>query len=1335
MAEPTIELVATWKDLTDEGIARLRQKLAQLEQAEGKAASELAPLTGGMHELERSSFATARASDELEGEMAQGSQASRQWAESMHELAEAEQKVAAGSTEIAKPARRKALGEAFDFSKITAGAKEAGRELGGVFSALGGSGAANIVGRVALLGGAAAVIAGFASVLAHASKEATELERALTGAFTVIDERTISIEALRGEVLNLADDTGVAAKEIAEASSVLLQESTERNEAEVQALLESSVKLSRVGLLPVAESAKLLTDILDGYGKKAGESGRITALLFKGAKDAGVPVRDLGGAVSRLGILAGQLNVPLEEVIALIGQLRDRGVPAQSALFGVSSMLLKISGAVPGALDAIRAQGVELDVAALKGKGLIAVLQEVERASRGNEQARVQLFGSGRTASAIAEALRSSEGELQQRIQGLRSAESELDATLLRIQNRVDEKVKRASEKVDRFTTEIGIQLRAGLAAILPDSVPAPGANREFEQALIDYVGGSVARADLGKAIFGAQQLEKIRAEAQAAGSDAAGEFLRLFQENAQQFRSVGGAGGLSVPSQNLLDSLGTALEQALSSSGGLLGEDLRGPFIERLRKTFRLSEEEAEGVAENVGRTLKDAFGGEVVKTAADLERRAPEITRALLAGLARALPQLGADLQASGLQALNKAAEAANVERLFPDAARLARFESDGAGKFREVWEAVLVDPLKEGAGKAQKAAEEVLERLRKTAQAGAESFVGPREEGQAFLVPPKLQEAQQTLESFVSSPAARQITEPPEQVKEAMEALRAYADEAQKLHETLRRVQDDRLEGTEKEVRSRELAIEGLREQLAAVDAATPGYFALTDQIARLNEELEQFKVRSKGAREAQLQQQAEQLNSLLSLEGQGDDPAEDRRIFEARKKAEAELREAVGQLGGAALDELARARERINDLAGKAAQRLVAFAAVDPLTALNLPARLAAIARAASAAQVKVEADFADKRKDQLRSALQDTAELQTRLLPQVAQGYAQVTLQVSAQEAALEGLRRKLGQLAPEEQQAIAKLEGLLGALGGRQKQEFVLDLALKPRLELDELRASAELAREAQPILQQAQAELDALLEKPASSEEFLDVLDRARTKLLALEAAAQRSDAAFGRGVRAGFEAKIREFGNAAQNGFELAAGAMDSFVNQGNDALADFVLGAKKGTDAFKAFARGVAADLARLASQGLFRMLASSLFGGLFPSGGDLGGGEVLHATGGVFPGRVLGTTGTVGSYAAGGVAVGRQTAIIGDNSSGYEAFVPLPGPGRGIPVEFQGPAPAAGASVTVYYQVQQIDTKSGEQFLDGHARRLSEIIAHRMGGQSRALTQSTRRAARS
>ena len=96
----------------------------------------------------------------------------------------------------------------------------------------------------------------------------------------------------------------------------------------------------------------------------------------------------------------------------------------------------------------------------------------------------------------------------------------------------------------------------------------------------------------------------------------------------------------------------------------------------------------------------------------------------------------------------------------------------------------------------------------------------------------------------------------------------------------------------------------------------------------------------------------------------------------------------------------------------------------------------------------------------------------------------------------------------------------------------------------------------------------------------------------------------------------------------------------------------------------------------------------------------------------------------------SYAEGGVARSPQVAIFGEGK-GAEAFVPLPGPNRGIPVEFK--SMPSGGNITINYNpsIQALDGNSTKEVLLREARVIGDIIASEIAtGSNRSLTDVVR-----
>jgi len=123
----------------------------------------------------------------------------------------------------------------------------------------------------------------------------------------------------------------------------------------------------------------------------------------------------------------------------------------------------------------------------------------------------------------------------------------------------------------------------------------------------------------------------------------------------------------------------------------------------------------------------------------------------------------------------------------------------------------------------------------------------------------------------------------------------------------------------------------------------------------------------------------------------------------------------------------------------------------------------------------------------------------------------------------------------------------------------------------------------------------------------------------------------------------------------------------------------------------------------------------------------------------AEGGIMPGQMKSMRGfgdglPVRSYAMGGVATTPQHAIFAEKPGMAEAFVPLPGVGRGIPVEFKQP-PSESIAIVVNYTIQALDGLSVERMLEAHGRKIGDIAAGQIASRAnRALVTSIRGASR-
>lgn len=318
----------------------------------------------------------------------------------------------------------------------------------------------------------------------------------------------------------------------------------------------------------------------------------------------------------------------------------------------------------------------------------------------------------------------------------------------------------------------------------------------------------------------------------------------------------------------------------------------------------------------------------------------------------------------------------------------------------------------------------------------------------------------------------------------------------------------------------------------------------------------------------------------------------------------------------------------------------------------------------------------------------------------------------------------------------------------------------------------------ADIAEQVQPFAAQI-LELEGLLANTILSEAEASAV---QARIEGLKNAVREISAESVKGGEAfdkGFTASLQRFSEVASNDFkngaELATASTNAFTSSFSGLLNDIVLGTKSAGEAFKDFIRNFISGLVQAINQLIATKIAASILSALVP-GFAAAPAAPVAAAGGVVGGRLL-ATGSAGSgpfngppvagakffekggimagtmlaaasglpmraYAQGGVATEPQIAVFGEGR-GAEAFVPLPGPNRGIPVEFQNTpaamareqaqpmAPSINVQVDYNPSIQALDGRSTRDVLLREARAIGDIVAGEIAsGANRGLIESVR-----
>ena len=318
----------------------------------------------------------------------------------------------------------------------------------------------------------------------------------------------------------------------------------------------------------------------------------------------------------------------------------------------------------------------------------------------------------------------------------------------------------------------------------------------------------------------------------------------------------------------------------------------------------------------------------------------------------------------------------------------------------------------------------------------------------------------------------------------------------------------------------------------------------------------------------------------------------------------------------------------------------------------------------------------------------------------------------------------------------------------------------------------------ADIAEQVQPFASKI-LELEGLLANTILSEaEARTVQERIEQLKLKVREIASES-AKGGKAFDKGLTDSLRDFVDVAsndyKNGTALATASTNAFTSSFSGLLNDIVLGTKSAGEAFKDFIRNFISGLVQAINQLIATKIAAGILSALVPgfaaapaapvaaAGGVVGGrllatgpagsgpfngppvgGAKFFEKGGIMAGTMLAAASglPMRAYAQGGVATEPQIAVFGEGR-GAEAFVPLPGPNRGIPVEFQNTpaamareqaqmaAPSINVQVDYNPSIQALDGRSTRDVLLREARAIGDIVAGEIAsGANRGLIESVR-----
>jgi TP901 family phage tail tape measure protein len=187
---------------------------------------------------------------------------------------------------------------------------------------------------------------------------------------------------------------GVANKaELAAASYQALSAGFTKTGANLR-IIEAATKAAVGGLVDVTSVVEVTTKTLNAYGMSGDQAVKVTDSISKAIEFGQVQWSDYTSQLGRVASVAAIAGVSLDEVNAFIAAATKNGATAEIAFTGLGATLSTLLQPTEKSQKAAKALGVQWDLAALRGKGFSALLQELGQKAEGNTQLAAELLGS-----------------------------------------------------------------------------------------------------------------------------------------------------------------------------------------------------------------------------------------------------------------------------------------------------------------------------------------------------------------------------------------------------------------------------------------------------------------------------------------------------------------------------------------------------------------------------------------------------------------------------------------------------------------------------------------------------------------------------------------------------------------------------------------------------------------------------------------------------------------------------------------------------------------------------------------------------------------------------
>lgn len=241
--------------------------------------------------------------------------------------------------------------------------------------------------------GVVKIVTDLAGALYECSNAASAYEVGMQKISTVADPTRASLQAMRGDILELSMDTGLAVGELQEATYSAISASVDT--AAAVEFTGTATKLAAGGFTSSATSVDVLTTALNAYNLEADRAEYVSDLLITTQNLGKTTVDELASSVGKVIPLASAYNMEMDNLTTAYAEMTKGGIATAESTTYIKGMLTEL-GDTSKEVSKILVEETGYGFAELmeKGYSLGDVLDVLGDSVNGNSTAFSNLWGS-----------------------------------------------------------------------------------------------------------------------------------------------------------------------------------------------------------------------------------------------------------------------------------------------------------------------------------------------------------------------------------------------------------------------------------------------------------------------------------------------------------------------------------------------------------------------------------------------------------------------------------------------------------------------------------------------------------------------------------------------------------------------------------------------------------------------------------------------------------------------------------------------------------------------------------------------------------------------------